>query len=336
MMTTVPVRRDRAPARSGGLRRAELQRDLRPIADLIEVCFAPRLDGGGQAVIGEMRALSRLGPALPLLARVDEMLGGIADGLVWEEEGRIIGNVTLIPARIPAELGPVTIIANVAVDPAYRRRGIARRLIEAALEAIRARGARAAILQVEAENEGARQLYEAAGFATERRWHEWRRGLHAFLPDPPAFVPPVEVRLPGEWEAEYALAAAVFPPERGGLGWQRPLHPREFRRSFFQQAADFVTGGGQERWIVRDGGRIGGALWVRSRFGSPVRITLIISEAQRGRLEEPLLYHALQRLEPGYVPALCEHPADHEAATAALERGGFTIRRTLDHMRLDL
>lgn len=55
-------------------------------------------------------------------------------------------------------------ILTVGTDPAYRRRGLARRLMEALLAAARSRGAREVFLEVRAGDEGAQALYRGLGF----------------------------------------------------------------------------------------------------------------------------------------------------------------------------
>jgi ribosomal-protein-alanine N-acetyltransferase len=55
-------------------------------------------------------------------------------------------------------------INNLAVDPHWRRRGIARALLDAALERGRVRGARRALLEVRASNVEALALYRRHGF----------------------------------------------------------------------------------------------------------------------------------------------------------------------------
>jgi ribosomal-protein-alanine N-acetyltransferase len=66
-------------------------------------------------------------------------------------------------------------INNVAVDPRWRRRGIAGALLAAALERGRARGARCAFLEVRASNVGAQALYRRYGFepaAVRKRYYD--------------------------------------------------------------------------------------------------------------------------------------------------------------------
>ena len=80
---------------------------------------------------------------------------------------RVVGYVRL---RHPSPLRAgrhVLQINGLAVDPAYRRRGIARALLDAVIDEARSRGARRLTLRVFAPNAAARALYEAAGFEVE-------------------------------------------------------------------------------------------------------------------------------------------------------------------------
>ncbi len=56
-------------------------------------------------------------------------------------------------------------INNIAVDPRWRRRGVATALLRAALERGRDRQARSAFLEVRVSNLGAQALYRKLGFA---------------------------------------------------------------------------------------------------------------------------------------------------------------------------
>ncbi|MFZ5722417.1 MAG: ribosomal protein S18-alanine N-acetyltransferase [Pseudomonadota bacterium] len=56
-------------------------------------------------------------------------------------------------------------VLNIAVDPRYRRRGIARRLLASLMEAARLREADQLFLEVRAGNEPALTLYRDLGFA---------------------------------------------------------------------------------------------------------------------------------------------------------------------------
>ena len=69
-------------------------------------------------------------------------------------------------------------IQNLAVHPAHRRGGLGRRLLERAIEEGRARGARAALLEVRRSNAAAQNLYRALGFVeagTRRQYYSQPR-----------------------------------------------------------------------------------------------------------------------------------------------------------------
>jgi ribosomal-protein-alanine N-acetyltransferase len=64
------------------------------------------------------------------------------------------------------------------VHPAHRRGGLGRRLLERAIEEGRARGARAALLEVRRSNAAAQSLYRALGFVeagTRRQYYSQPR-----------------------------------------------------------------------------------------------------------------------------------------------------------------
>ncbi len=55
-------------------------------------------------------------------------------------------------------------VLNLAVAPAWRRRGVARALLDQGLEVLSARGAGEVFLEVRVSNQAAQALYVAAGF----------------------------------------------------------------------------------------------------------------------------------------------------------------------------
>jgi ribosomal protein S18 acetylase RimI-like enzyme len=89
------------------------------------------------------------------------------DVLVAVDGAALAGYVRLGRPTDLASNDHVVAIDGLAVDPAHRRRGVARRLLDAAIEAARARGARRLTLRVLGPNATARALYEAAGFTVE-------------------------------------------------------------------------------------------------------------------------------------------------------------------------
>jgi ribosomal-protein-alanine N-acetyltransferase len=112
------------------------------------------------ADVPEVHRIERLSYSVPwseltfrgLLQRSD------ADLLVIELDGQLTGYAVFWQVLDQGELG------NVAVDPQWRRHGLARQLIAAVMERAAARGVRELFLEVRPSNVGARLLYESFGF----------------------------------------------------------------------------------------------------------------------------------------------------------------------------
>ncbi|MFE3141756.1 GNAT family N-acetyltransferase [Streptomyces scopuliridis] len=81
---------------------------------------------------------------------------------------------------VPAAIGRCVVDGRwagfmaVEVDPACRRQGLATAVMTALARRALEEGASAAWLQVESDNDGARALYEAMGFAIHHRYHHFR------------------------------------------------------------------------------------------------------------------------------------------------------------------
>lgn len=80
---------------------------------------------------------------------------------VWEQAGEILGYCNL---RVLAGEGEVQ---RIAVLPMYRRRGLARNLMEAMVDYAREQKAAVISLEVRESNASARSLYESCGFRAE-------------------------------------------------------------------------------------------------------------------------------------------------------------------------
>ena len=86
--------------------------------------------------------------------------------LVAEREGEVVGYAYagLEGHDYMALRGPAGALYDVIVDPAHRRHGIGRQLLDAAIAALRAKGAPRVILSTAEKNEPAQRLFEHAGF----------------------------------------------------------------------------------------------------------------------------------------------------------------------------
>jgi ribosomal-protein-alanine N-acetyltransferase len=98
------------------------------------------------------------------------MIRGDSDVIGALRDGHLVGYAVCWTVGDQAELG------NVAVARTERRRGVGRQLVSAALDRLRARGARECFLEVRESNLAARTLYEAFRFQNVgRRRHYYTK-----------------------------------------------------------------------------------------------------------------------------------------------------------------
>lgn len=153
------------------IRSFDVRSDLLPVSDLVELCFADRLTPDGEALLRKMRSSAR---SQRFQEWAFQMAGQISmpfTGYVWEENGEIIGNLSLVPYHIGGLY--YYMIANVAVHPDYQRKGIARSLVREALDFLIPRRLDGIWLQVDEGNQAAVDLYLRQGFQEISRRTTW-------------------------------------------------------------------------------------------------------------------------------------------------------------------
>ncbi|MDE2858652.1 MAG: GNAT family N-acetyltransferase [Chloroflexota bacterium] len=321
-----------------GLRPVNMRTDLRPLADLIELVFADSMDSNGRSAIREMRYLSHMGYGLNIISRLNDLALGISLGFVYIMDGQLVGNVSVYPAGYPKDMSETWILANVAVHPAFQRRGIAGELVEACLEMIRQRNGKRVILQVNYDNRAALRLYERHGFLYERAWRHWQRS--GFVGSPFCDGHDFHITRPGhsEWKAEYALAQAARPDAAGGLGWLKPTHESSFHVPLWKRLLNLFSLNSTEKLIIRDESTLAilASCWLESLISfSDIRLRFFASPGLDYLPHaEALFCNVLARYPRSTISI--EHPRDDDIINDLLSRYQFKIKRELWHMRLDL
>lgn len=153
------------------LRPFDARRDLAAVADLIEFSFSATLDPDGRRYLQHMRSAARKKGLYRWSSMASDSNILSITGFVWEEDGKVIGNLSLVPFLNKGRR--IDLVANVAVYPEYQRRGIARALTHAALEKSRERHASATWLQVRQDNQAALSLYRGLGFEARASRTTW-------------------------------------------------------------------------------------------------------------------------------------------------------------------
>jgi ribosomal protein S18 acetylase RimI-like enzyme len=306
-----------------GLRRTDPRRDLAGVARLVQTAFAGQLDGSGQRMLRDMRWLGRAGWLGWLLGRVVLPPGATPDGFVWLESGRVVGNLSLLPVDGDPNRW---VIANVAVDPDQRRRGIGRSLVQAAIELAGQRRARTVALQVDRANQAARELYLSLGFRVTSTRTNWIR--------PRGLPRPQMIALEGlrprsfpEWREQWELGKRLLPD---GFWWPFLPDERIFRGSGVSAAIGMNW---THHWVWKLHDVMLASISAHARLTAGFRFLLLMDTQHRGSAEKAMLARALAELPEGSGGTL-------EYATGEAESDfwelGFRPDRSLTWMALDL
>ncbi len=310
-----------------GLRRIDPLRDIAAVADLIEMGFRDELDPAAWRMLAQMRRMQRRSlPFLTLFSTPPSM-----DGFVWIEDGKIVGNLSLRRAAPPRSRG--YLIGNVVVHPAYRRRGIARALMEAALKRVKERQGRWVGLEVRADNDAALHLYRKLSFReVGRTIHYLRPGSLAWPPLKPSPTAWRKAR-PDDRPVWLALAHTLYGREQAEI---LEINGRAYAYGRWERAIDLWFIGWRE-WT-----------WIDRKV--PPQQALYLRRDRRGRyhlwelylhpdLDEATIQQGLAMLasisQRRRWPVILLFPP-HPRVDSALLQLGFYHHRHLLQMRLDL
>ena len=319
-----------------GIRPFDIGRDLRAVSRLIADAFADELDEQGEAALRELRILGYMSGLVHILSRSTGEFQNVFSGFVWVEGNQVVGNVTV--QRASSGSGRWQ-IANVAVSPAWRGRGISRALMEHALEYIRDMGGSWAVLQVRGENEIARGLYERLHFENMGGTSElYAPG--APRPITPPTLPNLQPFSPSESNLLYDLATSRPSAE---LQWWRAVRRDDFQLPLEKRIGELVSRlvGRQRtyRYAIRDyNSRFEGAIQVVARcWRGEHHIRLWLRREAQERYAQPLILSALALLqESPRWPLRASVSTQDEVAAQTLLSHGFSVRSTLYTMRLRL
>lgn len=313
------------------LRQFNVRKDLNAVADLVETCFADTLDEDGRRYVDQMHAAARNPSYLRWAMAVAENVPMPFSGYVWEENGYIAGNLSLIPYNYQGKR--CYLIANVAVDPAYRRRGIAKAMTQKAIRHAQMRGIDEIWLHVRSENSAAMNLYQSLGFVERAQRTTWEikpRAHKRDLPNNNAEVTGIKITQPSRryWERYREWLQLIYPPE---LTWHQPFQVTALRPGWTGGIYRFITGNHIRQWAAKQGpNHIGLLTWqLRSRHAD--HLWLASAPENESRVITALMPVALEQLI-NRRRILLDYPAGR--AILALHDQGFRIQQTLVWMRL--
>lgn len=308
------------------LRMLDVRTDLEEVADLIELCFFSQMDAEGRDYVRHIRRVARNAALVRWIPGAAERVSIPLHGYVWVEDGRIVGNLTLIPFIFSGRW--YYLIANVAVHPDFRRRGIGRMLTARALSHIREHGVSEAWLQVRDDNPDAIELYRSLGFVERIRRDTWQA---PFLPYPGRAAPgPVRVipRHRADWAFQEGWLKATYPAE---VSWNLSFDWRRLDPSLLRTITAWINGETFRHWSAYIDHKLVGAIaWEPGRNLTDM-LWLSTDPAYEDMAVEALLKHAReQNLSERLL--MVNYPAGR--AVNGFERAGFTRQNTLIWMSI--
>lgn len=315
------------------LRPFDIRRDLDPVANLVETCFADTLDEDGKRYVRQMHSAARNPGYLRWASAVADNASIPLSGFVWEENGRVVGNLSLIPFLNQGR--QYYLIANVAVDPQYRRQGIARALTESALEQVRNKGVSAVWLHVREENIPAYNLYISLGFvekACRTTWEFSPRNVVNLAESAPAQADEISVGKvsPLHWPAQRAWMQATYPPE---LSWHIPLNLNALRNDLWGSLYRFFSGMMIKQWAAVHGQQLLGVLVWRPQAGRADQLW-VLTHPEYEDVAIPALLAHLIKVMPDRSRMVLDYPA--RRGETAFSEAGFRIQQTLIWMEVKL
>lgn len=308
------------------LRPVDTRKDLPEIADLIELCFASTMDADGREYIRQIRrmAMENRGIGIPLPGA--RPFSVPIQGYIWVENNHVVGNLTLIPYFKATKV--VYMIANVAVHPDFRRRGIGRQLTQQAVNHARDHGAAAAWLQVRDDNHEAEMLYHSLGFQERARRTNWtfEPAGQPTLPQPQNVT--IHRRTTNDWHLQRRWLQEIYPAE---IGWNLPFQIDRLRPGFWRRMMQWMNGERMEHWSASRGEHfLGAAAWEPGNVITDV-IWLATNPLDEDLAAQALLTHA-RRILPNRRPVTVNFPAG--IAVNGFKAAGFRATNTLIWMEI--
>lgn len=308
----------------GRMRTLNVLRDLPAIADLIELCFSSTLDPEGRSFIDQMRRNGRDSSFLNWAPRVIETVSLPLSGFVWENNGRVVGNVSLIPFSKRGQ--KIFLIANVATHPDFRRQGIARELTTAAVNRAREKHAQAIWLHVRDDNPGAIRLYNELGFVERFRRTTW----HASYGMAPLDKPPVNFRitprLARDWPIQSEWLARAYPAD---LDWYHPQTWSVFKPGIINALYRIMIDVNTLQWSAHRNGKLQGVLGCQRSIGRSHELWAALPAQPDAEAVTALLLHGQRTLLQSHS-LVFEYPVG--PMDIAIRAAGLVSQRTLAWM----
>jgi ribosomal protein S18 acetylase RimI-like enzyme len=306
---------------------------MKDVADLIEKCFSDSLDQDGKRYIQQMRNYAGWPGPFSWLQILPKWAGAPFIGYVWEQDGRLIGNVSLVPYRVSGQRNYM--IANVAVDPEYRRQGIARSLTLHAIKHARKRRANRIWLNVRQGNQAAVQLYAGLGFLDRGRRTTWRASRHHNRNAHPADIS-IQPGKPADWPLLKMWLDRRYPAD---MTWHLQVNFDLLKPGFWATLKRTLSSTSLRQWsAIRDRQLKAGLAMQWNLTSSASNLFLAAPDYPDSSTITAIISHACRQAPKNQTITL-EFPTGIKPSSRqideAIESAGFSAQQTLIWMELE-
>lgn len=317
---TIPARAEAHP----NLRPLNILRDLPAVADLIETCFSSTMDNEGRRYVQDMRRAGNDNSFIKWANRAAETTSLPLSGYVWEENSKIIGNASLVPFKHSKQR--IYLIANIAVHPDHRRKGIARALTERAMHHAHEKKVNNIWLHVREDNPGAIDLYAKLGFIERARRTSWQANTDSHAPMPQTDIVLTD-RHPNDWQIQLNWLSRIY-PER--LAWHRNWSFTSLRPGFWNWLYLLFVDINIRQWAAARNNQMQAALaWIP--YGRGESLFAATGERSDPEALTALLIQARRDLSNSFPTLALEFPSGE--FDGAIQAAGFKSLRTLIWMQ---
>ncbi len=310
----------------GNIRPVHPANDLNQIADLIETCFASHLDADGRDYIHFLRKLAS-NKIYQFSYQGNSSAPAPIEGFVWQESGKVVGNLSLI--RFGRHDEPIYLIANVAVLPEFRRHGIARLLTKRALSEAKTRQASAAWLHVRDDNPPAIELYKSLGFQEVARRSTWNLESLSNLKEGESDDFSFSRRKRSDWPKQSQWLVDAYPQN---LRWNLLLDEKKFAPNFFQELEQFLFSETIQHWCLFSRSELKGVLTWEPTSRRADNLWLAAEPEVENEVIQSLIPFAIPHIYNNDKPFTINYPDG--CGVSSFEEIGFSKQNTLIWMKL--
>lgn len=308
------------------IRPLDTRKDLLTAADLIETCFGQYLDPDGELYLSQIRKAANNQRLVRWTYAAGETVSYPLNGYVCEVDGKVVGNLSLIPIYWKRKWR--YLIANVAVAPDYRRQGVASALTRKALEHVRKLPIDSVWLHVREDNDAAINLYERYHFQTRCIRDNW-------VSQEPYDTQSVRLeslvladRCKEDWNVEKEWLSAIYPPE---VAWHQAFDLSNYSPGILNKFRLFLEGKNNQQWFVRMNDQLVGVAALEKGYSYADQVFLAV----RPGMEETVLPFLLPHIKIHHAVGgrlAVNYPA-HQGREAFL-KSGFELLNTLIWMEI--